>query len=279
MDGGIALKDERKKGRWPPRRRGRTDAGGGGGWGLEHGWSIWEGSSRWSLRRPMATRRDLYPLSRRRSSFARPRPTRPAVDRNLHPYFTPYLYPRLKRLTDRSLRTRRWSWCLRAWCRNSAKQEAFKAGKLLYTASPTRKAGPSIFLGSVLFWLPRPAICLSLCLIHLQLNLSPVFFPSRFQDIIARFGRVEAMPREFFTDFVKIARDEGRHFTLLAERLEELGTYYGALPAHDGLWDSALETSKSLLARLAVEHCVHEVCARVLFYFSIFYVINHHWDS
>ncbi|XP_042413947.1 uncharacterized protein HI_0077-like [Zingiber officinale] len=77
-------------------------------------------------------------------------------------------------------------------------------------------------------------------------------------DIIARFGRLEAMPREFFTDFVKIARDEGRHFTLLAERLEELGTYYGALPAHDGLWDSALETSKSLLARLAVEHCVHE---------------------
>lgn len=77
-------------------------------------------------------------------------------------------------------------------------------------------------------------------------------------DIIARFGRLEAMPREFFTDFVKIARDEGRHFTLLAARLEELGTYYGALPAHDGLWDSALETSKSLLARLAVEHCVHE---------------------
>ncbi|KAG6491055.1 hypothetical protein ZIOFF_052387 [Zingiber officinale] len=77
-------------------------------------------------------------------------------------------------------------------------------------------------------------------------------------DIIARFGRLEAMPREFFTDFVKIARDEGRHFTLLAERLEKLGTYYGALPAHDGLWDSALETSKSLLARLAVEHCVHE---------------------
>ncbi|EYU19766.1 hypothetical protein MIMGU_mgv1a011882mg [Erythranthe guttata] len=41
-------------------------------------------------------------------------------------------------------------------------------------------------------------------------------------------------------------------------RLEELGSSYGALPAHDGLWDSAIATSKDLLARLAIEHCVHE---------------------
>lgn len=67
------------------------------------------------------------------------------------------------------------------------------------------------------------------------------------------------MPREFFTDFVKVAQDEGRHFTLLAARLEELGSSYGALPAHDGLWDSAIATSQDLLARLAIEHCVHEV--------------------
>jgi len=84
------------------------------------------------------------------------------------------------------------------------------------------------------------------------------------QDIIARFGKQEAMPREFFTDFVKVAQDEGRHFTLLAARLEELGSAYGALPAHDGLWDSAMATSKDLLARLAVEHCVHEVGLLIL---------------
>ncbi|KAK7351007.1 hypothetical protein VNO77_10123 [Canavalia gladiata] len=77
-------------------------------------------------------------------------------------------------------------------------------------------------------------------------------------DIIARFGMEESMPREFFTDFVKVAQDEGRHFTLLASWLEELGSFYGALPAHDGLWDSATATSKDLLSRLAVEHCVHE---------------------
>ncbi|KAL2552576.1 Protein of unknown function DUF455 [Forsythia ovata] len=71
-------------------------------------------------------------------------------------------------------------------------------------------------------------------------------------------GRQESMPRDFFTDFVKVAQDEGRHFTLLAARLEELGSFYGALPAHDGLWDSTIATSKDLLARLAIEHCVHE---------------------
>ncbi|KAK9061314.1 hypothetical protein SSX86_018494 [Deinandra increscens subsp. villosa] len=77
-------------------------------------------------------------------------------------------------------------------------------------------------------------------------------------DIIARFGKQESMPREFFDDFVRVAQDEGRHFTLLAARLEEIGSFYGALPAHDGLWDSAVATSKDLFARLAVEHCVHE---------------------
>ncbi|XP_060185593.1 uncharacterized protein LOC132615054 isoform X1 [Lycium barbarum] len=77
-------------------------------------------------------------------------------------------------------------------------------------------------------------------------------------DIIARFGKQESMPREFFTDFVKVAQDEGRHFSLLNARLKELGSFYGALPAHDGLWDSAIATSKDLLARLAIEHCVHE---------------------
>ena len=67
------------------------------------------------------------------------------------------------------------------------------------------------------------------------------------------------MPIEFFDDFVQVAEDEGRHFSLLAARLEAIGSHYGALPGHDGLWESAEETSNSLRARLAVEHCVHEV--------------------
>eukprot|EP00892_Ulva_mutabilis_P009735 jgi/Ulvmu1/7133/UM034_0039.1 len=81
-------------------------------------------------------------------------------------------------------------------------------------------------------------------------------------DIIARFGSDPAyrehLPKEFFDDFVEVAEDECRHFTQLAQRLQEMGSSYGAFPAHEGLWQSARETAGSLPARLAVEHCVHE---------------------
>lgn len=43
-------------------------------------------------------------------------------------------------------------------------------------------------------------------------------------DIIARFGSDPAykdhLPKQFFDDFVEVAQDECRHFTLLAKRLE-----------------------------------------------------------
>lgn len=78
-------------------------------------------------------------------------------------------------------------------------------------------------------------------------------------DIIARFARSERMPREFYDDWAVVAEDEARHFEALAARLEEVGSRYGALPAHDGLWESAMTTAGSLAARLAVEHCTHEV--------------------
>ncbi len=41
-------------------------------------------------------------------------------------------------------------------------------------------------------------------------------------------------------------------------RLEELGKYYGCLPVHDGLWESAHETSHDLLARLSIVCMTHE---------------------
>ena len=40
--------------------------------------------------------------------------------------------------------------------------------------------------------------------------------------------------------------------------MQATGSHYGALPAHDGLWESAAATAHSLPARLAVEHCMHE---------------------
>ncbi|GAA5885462.1 hypothetical protein JCM6882_009628 [Rhodosporidiobolus microsporus] len=62
----------------------------------------------------------------------------------------------------------------------------------------------------------------------------------------------------FVADFLKVAEDEAKHFTLLSSRLTALGTPYGSLPVHSGLWESALETSHSLFSRLAIIALVHE---------------------
>ena len=48
------------------------------------------------------------------------------------------------------------------------------------------------------------------------------------------------------------------HFALLDRRLRTLGSHYGALPAHDGLWEAAAGTAHDLLARLAVVPMVLE---------------------
>ncbi|KAF0852522.1 conserved mitochondrial Ferritin_like domain-containing protein [Andalucia godoyi] len=77
-------------------------------------------------------------------------------------------------------------------------------------------------------------------------------------DIIARFAHIENLPEDFFQDWLKVAEDESRHFRLLSDRLQSLGSHYGSLPVHDGLWSSAMNTKHDILARLVVVHCVHE---------------------
>jgi uncharacterized ferritin-like protein (DUF455 family) len=72
-------------------------------------------------------------------------------------------------------------------------------------------------------------------------------------DIIARFA-TSHLPREFYNDFVQLAKEEAIHFSLLVSRLEELGSHFGALPVHGGLWDSARDTAHDLGCRLAIVH-------------------------
>ncbi|XP_062405735.1 uncharacterized protein si:ch73-314g15.3 [Sardina pilchardus] len=82
-------------------------------------------------------------------------------------------------------------------------------------------------------------------------------------DVIARFSDTRLntgapLPRQFFSDFVKVAGDEAKHYHLLEKRITELGSHFGALPVHNGLWQSASDTAHDLLARLAIVHMVHE---------------------
>ena len=87
---------------------------------------------------------------------------------------------------------------------------------------------------------------------HIELNAMDLAW-----DIVARFCHATTdsgmrMPRSFFDGWVQVAFEEAKHFSLLQERLKQLGGQYGDLEAHDGLWEAAQETSHDLTARLAV---------------------------
>jgi len=68
-------------------------------------------------------------------------------------------------------------------------------------------------------------------------------------DAVYRF---RGMPHAYYADWVGIARDEARHFTLLQTRLHELGHAYGDFDAHNGLWEMAEKTAHDGLARMAL---------------------------
>lgn len=75
-------------------------------------------------------------------------------------------------------------------------------------------------------------------------------------DMVGRFG-VEMEP-EFTNDFLAVAADEAMHFALIERKLRGMGSHYGALPAHAGLWEAAHLTSGDVVARLAVVPMVLE---------------------
>jgi uncharacterized ferritin-like protein (DUF455 family) len=97
----------------------------------------------------------------------------------------------------------------------------------------------------------RSRIALLHALAHIELNAIDLAF-----DMAGRFGA--GLPRAFVDDWLGVGADEAMHFALLERRLRALGSRYGALPAHDGLWEAAAETAHDPLARLAVVPMVLE---------------------
>jgi uncharacterized ferritin-like protein (DUF455 family) len=75
-------------------------------------------------------------------------------------------------------------------------------------------------------------------------------------DLVGRFGGL--FPTGFADDWLAVGADEAMHFALIERRLNQLGSHYGALPAHDGLWEAAFETRHDALARLAIVPMVLE---------------------
>jgi uncharacterized ferritin-like protein (DUF455 family) len=64
--------------------------------------------------------------------------------------------------------------------------------------------------------------------------------------------RFRGLPRDYYTDWLKVAAEEAQHFQLLRDHLRALGYDYGTFTAHDGLWQMAVKTAHDPLARMAL---------------------------
>ncbi len=99
---------------------------------------------------------------------------------------------------------------------------------------------------------PQGRIALLHAVAHIELNAVDLHW-----DIIARFADTP-MPSGFYDDWVKAADEESKHFNLICDCLEAMGSHYGALPAHAGMWRAAEDTAHDLPGRLAIVPMVLE---------------------
>jgi uncharacterized ferritin-like protein (DUF455 family) len=68
-------------------------------------------------------------------------------------------------------------------------------------------------------------------------------------DAIWRFP---GMPPEYYADWLRVAKEEAYHFSLLDAHLATLGHAYGDFPGHDSLWEMVEKTRGDILARMAL---------------------------
>ncbi len=117
-----------------------------------------------------------------------------------------------------------------------------------FTDSPGRPAHPLLVLPSAV---PKRDVCtregrgaLLHAVAHIEFNAIGLAL-----DAVWRFAQ---MPEAYYRDWVRVAVEEARHFSLLRERLRSVGYDYGDFVAHDGLWEMARKTSDDVLARMAL---------------------------
>lgn len=99
---------------------------------------------------------------------------------------------------------------------------------------------------------PEGRIAMMHAVAHIELNAVDLHW-----DIIARFSHIP-MPIGYYDDWVKSADEESKHFNLMCDCLEAEGSFYGALPAHAGMWRAAEDTADDFMGRLAVVPMVLE---------------------
>ena len=81
-------------------------------------------------------------------------------------------------------------------------------------------------------------------LAHIEFNATNLAL-----DALWRFAD---MPLAYYTDWLRVAKEEAIHFSLLAAHLQVLGYQYGDFPAHDSLWEMVEKTRGDIVARMAL---------------------------
>jgi uncharacterized ferritin-like protein (DUF455 family) len=146
--------------------------------------------------------------------------------------------------------------CAKAWFDSRASGQPMPIGSANPPDNPARPEKPDLRdprdvprrrPGS-----PAGRIALLHAVAHIELNAVDLHW-----DIVARFTDVK-MPLGFYDDWVKSADEESKHFNLVCDVLESLGSHYGALPAHAYMWRAAADTKDDILGRLAVVPMVLE---------------------
>ena len=68
-------------------------------------------------------------------------------------------------------------------------------------------------------------------------------------DAVYRFRN---MPEQYISDWLLVASEEAKHFSLLETSLRHRGSFYGDCAAHSGLWDMVCKTRDDVLHRMAL---------------------------
>ncbi|OYY21447.1 MAG: hypothetical protein B7Y05_03155 [Polynucleobacter sp. 24-46-87] len=68
-------------------------------------------------------------------------------------------------------------------------------------------------------------------------------------DAIWRFPN---MPKAYYEDWLRVAKEEAYHFSLINAHLQSFGFCYGDFPAHNSLWEMVERTTDSVIARMAL---------------------------
>jgi uncharacterized ferritin-like protein (DUF455 family) len=68
-------------------------------------------------------------------------------------------------------------------------------------------------------------------------------------DAIWRFPD---MPKQYYEDWLRVAKEETYHFTLINDHIQLLGFTYGDFLAHNSLWEMVERTQDAVIARMAL---------------------------